>query len=61
MGNSLKFQGKIVNGIMDMDTTKMVCVPHRKYKAVDLCLKSDSSTGMNLIVGEVRGAGWDKF
>lgn len=52
--NKLSFSGDIANGNLDMNTTKMVCVPSKpRYAEVDLCLKSDNSKGMNLCIGQI--------
>ena len=48
--SELKFKGYIFNGIMELDTTKMVCVPSKpKYADVDICLKD----GMNVVIARI--------
>ena len=55
--NTLKFTGDTAHGELDMDTTKMVCIPSKPhYAVVELCLKD----GMNLVIGEVIGS-WLSF
>lgn len=55
--NKLVFTGEVVFGEMDMDTTKMVCVPVSKYSEVSICLKSNKDTGSNIVVSQITSDG----
>lgn len=45
----IEYKGEYVRGMCNLDTTDMVCVPSKpQYGDVDLCLKSDNHTGMNV-------------
>ena len=55
--STLKFTGETASGEMDLNVTKMVCVPSKPhYAEVDLCLKD----GMNVVIGQVVGS-WLSF
>lgn len=47
---NLKFDG--TEGNFDTDTCEMVCVPHWKYREVELCIKTDD--GVNVPIGEIK-------
>lgn len=55
--NEIKFTGEIVNGTINLDLAQMVCVPHIKYRSVELCIKTgdDGESGWNLGVGDIVG------
>ena len=53
----IEFKGEIISGKMNLDNTKMVCIPKHKYQDVDLCLKSDNDKGFNILFAEIKCTG----
>lgn len=52
----IEFKGEYLSGKCDLDVTKMICVPSKEhYNEVDICLKADSDTGMNISVCVIDG------
>jgi len=49
----IEFKGNIVSGNCDLEYTKLVCVPSHKYQTVELCLKSNGTKGMNIVIGSI--------
>jgi hypothetical protein len=43
-----------VEGDFDTVDTHMLCVPHRKYGQVDLCIKSDKDSGWNIPISRIK-------
>lgn len=54
---NLKFDG--AEGNFDTDTCEMVCVPHWKYREVELCIKTDN--GWNIPVAQIKLYDTDKW
>lgn len=48
-----------VDGVFNTDTCEMVCVPHWKYREVELCIKTDN--GWNVPVAQIKLYDTDKW
>ena len=52
MKNTITFNGNYIEGSVDLNEIKMICIPSKpQYKEVNICFKD----GMNIQIGEIAG------